>query len=125
MSQATTFARSNRSGPNVRGAAAVPGGTNTVDALYTPWRAPWEVLQAAGVILGESYPERICNEREGRRQFLQALRLCRSSWPTLDQRMDETSGDYIVKLGARAPDVEHNTTRRIGVFTPRSLMISK
>jgi deoxyribodipyrimidine photolyase len=114
--------------PSPAGAAAatvgVPpaGGTNTVDALYTPWKAPLEVLHAAGVFLGESYPERICNEREGRRQFLQALRLCRSSWPASDQRMDEASGNDIVELGAGAVGGENG---RIGVFTPRSLMISK
>ena len=60
----------------VQVAPVVPGtgGTNTVDCLYTPWKAPVDVLQAAGVKLGENYPHRVCDEREGRRMFLEHLK---------------------------------------------------
>lgn len=84
------------------------GGTNTVDTLYTPWKAPPSVLKDAHVELGESYPDRIADERDGRRTFLQSLRDCRTAWPanTIDK-----SGNDMIDLGGES----------IGAFTPRSL----
>ena len=87
------------------------GGTNTVDCLYTPWKAPRNILENAGVALGETYPHRICNEREGRRQFIQRMRLCRSTWPP--SKIDQTGKDIVHGLDGAA----------IGVFTPKPLIL--
>lgn len=86
------------------------GGTNTVDALYTPWKAPPQVLEKAGIKLGERYPYPICDEREGRRHFLQRLRQCRSSWPA--SKIDESGNDLIEIDG-----------RMVGTFTPRCIKV--
>ena len=84
------------------------GGTNIVDALFTPWKAPADILQKAGVVLGDIYPHRIADERNSRRSFLQRLRQCRSSWPRSEI---DSSGNDMINLGG-VP---------IGAFTPRAL----
>ena len=86
------------------------GGTNTVDALYTPWKAPLQVLAGAKVTLGDTYPHRVVDERDGRRRFLQRLRQCRSSWPA-SQR--DGAGNDVILLGGEP----------IGAFTPRALKL--
>lgn len=89
-------------------------GTHKVDCLYEPWVAPKEVLEEAGVILGETYAERIFDVRKGRKNFLASLRKCRSSW-TEDMNMIDEGKRDVVSLG-RGPNAE-----RIGIFTPKMI----
>ena len=84
-------------------------GSYKVDCLYQPWAAPDEVLQEANVVLGQSYPERICDERKGRIDFLSSLKRCRDKWdPSLK---DEKRRD-VISLG------RDKNAERIGIFTP-------
>ncbi len=41
--------------------------------IHTPWEAPAEVLEDAGVVLGETYPEPIIEHKVGRQRALDAL----------------------------------------------------
>jgi deoxyribodipyrimidine photo-lyase len=41
--------------------------------LYKPWEAPIEVLDQAGVALGENYPAPIVDLKQSRLQALEAL----------------------------------------------------
>lgn len=89
-------------------------GTFQVDCLYEPWSAPAHVLHTAGVVLGESYPNRCCDERNERRRFFERLRNLRNHWPST--QTDECGRD-MVRLG-RQDDCES-----IGMFTPRVLLL--
>ena len=91
------------------------GNTNkTVDCLYEPWASPPGVLGKAGVTLGKTYPERVCDERESRSQFFTEVRELRAQWsPSM---IDDRKRD-LVGLG---PSAE---CERIGLFTPRAFQV--
>ena len=91
-------------------------GTFGVDCLYEPWSAPGHVLEEAGVVLGDNYPHRCCDERSERKRFFQELRNRRAAWSV--SMMDERGRD-MVPLG-RNPGCES-----IGMFTPRALLVGK
>ena len=91
-------------------------GTFKVDCLYEPWAAPQNVLETAGVVLGETYPNRCCDEREQRKRFFKDLRSLREQWPS--SRTDEKGRD-LVRLG------RCSNSESVGMFTPRALILSK
>ncbi len=91
-------------------------GTFKVDCLYEPWLAPKHVLHTAGVVLGETYPNRCCDERSERKRFFESMRNQRSTWASSDT--DERGRD-MVRLG-RGPSCES-----IGMFTPKALLVGK
>ena len=86
------------------------GGTNTVDALYAPWKAPGEILKLRGVQLDLHYPSPICDERAGRRKFLHRLRQSRATWPA---SMIDRSGNDVIDVGGE----------KVGAFTPRCIRV--
>ena len=88
-------------------------GTFKVDCLYEPWSAPNDVIGAAGVVLGETYPKRCCDERNERKRFFENLWNLRAQWPS---SMTDDRGRDVVRLG-RSEDCES-----IGMFTPRALL---
>jgi deoxyribodipyrimidine photo-lyase len=88
-------------------------GTFKVDCLYEPWSAPREILRASGVVLGETYPVRCCDERTERRRFFDTLRHKRAQWPSSGT---DDRGRDVVRLG-RSSDCES-----IGMFTPKALL---
>ena len=53
----------------------------TLDAkfIHRPWEAPQEVLRAAGVALGETYPHPIVDHAFARKRALEAYAACRKS----------------------------------------------
>ncbi len=85
-----------------------------IDCLYEPWLAPAHVLEKAGIKLGKTYPNRISDDRLNRQTFFEMMRNERIEWPS--GYIDDCKRD-IVALG-RHPDSE-----RLGIFTPRALMI--
>jgi len=84
--------------------------TKTVDCLYEPWATPLEVLERSGVTLGDSYPHRVCDDRDSRTAFFSEVREMRSKWPP--GLIDDRKRD-LVSLGSTD----------IGLFTPRALQI--
>ena len=84
--------------------------TRTVDCLYEPWATPPEVLERSGVTLGDSYPHRVCDDRDSRAVFFSEVREMRSKWPL--GLIDDRKRD-LVSLGSTD----------IGLFTPRALQI--
>jgi len=91
-------------------------GTFKVDCLYEPWSSPQNVLYTAGVVLGESYPNRCCDERNERKRFFEKVRRIRSQWPS---SLTDERGRDMVRLG-RDPKCES-----IGMFTPRAFLVGK
>ncbi len=91
-------------------------GTFRVDCLYEPWSAPEDVLQTAGVLLGDTYPHRCCDERSERKRFFQDLRKLRSAWAS--SKTDERGRD-VVRLGRQ------QGCESIGMFTPKALLLGK
>ncbi len=53
----------------------------TLDAkfIHRPWEAPREVLRAAGVVLGETYPRPVVDHAFARKRALEAYAACRES----------------------------------------------
>jgi deoxyribodipyrimidine photo-lyase len=53
----------------------------TLDAkfIHRPWEAPQEILRAAGVALGETYPRPIVDHAFARKRALEAYAACRES----------------------------------------------
>ena len=45
--------------------------------IHRPWEAPREILRAAGVILGETYPRPIVEHAFARKRALEAYAACR------------------------------------------------
>lgn len=86
--------------------------SKVVDCLYEPWMSPTNVLEKAGVVLGKTYPNRVCNDRETRSMFFSRLRDMRSKWPAT--KIDAQKRD-LVKLGSAVGSV--------GLFTPRALQV--
>ena len=84
-----------------------------VDTLYNPWFAPPNILAEADVLLGETYPHRICDERKIRSNLLAKIRKRRSEWPA--SMTDDRKRDAVV-LGREQGSV------RNGIFTPRAIM---
>lgn len=87
-------------------------GHKSVDCLYEPWMAPESVLLESEIVLGSSYPNRICNERETRSLFFAAARSVRRSWP--DEKIDDRKRD-LVSIGI--------DDERVGMFTPRAIQL--
>ena len=46
--------------------------------IHQPWTAPAEILTAAGVVLGESYPKPIVNHKSARERALAGYKMCRA-----------------------------------------------
>ena len=88
-------------------------GTFAVDCLYEPWSAPKRVLDGAGVVPGDTYPNRCCDEREERKRFFETIRNRRGGWPP---SMTDERGRDVVRLGRGAG------SESIGMFTPRALL---
>jgi deoxyribodipyrimidine photo-lyase len=80
----------------------------TVDCLYEPWMSPVNILEKAGVSLGETYPHRVCNDRETRSSYFAKIRDLRLKWPT--NKIDSQKRDF-VQLGSAG---------YVGLFTPRA-----
>lgn len=87
--------------------------TKTVDCLYEPWSSPSDILENADVVLGETYPERVCDDRESRSKFFREVREIRSRWPP---SMTDDSKRDVVYMGEAG---------RLGLFTPRALQQKK
>ena len=50
--------------------------------IHTPWKAPPNILSAAGVRLGDNYPHRVVHDTEGARvAFMDRFRSCRAAAP--------------------------------------------
>ena len=90
-----------------------PGGHKVADCLYEPWTAPRDVLERAGVVLGDTYPVRDYDERVHRSAFFRRLREVRRAWP--DSLTDERGLDNVA-LGREVG------AERIGMFTPLALL---
>ena len=88
-------------------------GTFKVDCLYEPWSVPETVLKEAGVVLGETYPDRLCDERSERRRFFADLRERRSQFPASKK---DAKGLDMVTLGIDA------NAAQVAMFTPRALI---
>ena len=84
--------------------------TKTVDCLYEPWASPPEILEEAGVSLGKTYPNKVCDDRVTRSTFFADVRTLRSQWPSA--MTDDKQRDLISMGEAGA----------IGLFTPRAIL---
>ena len=89
-------------------------GSFNVDCLYEPWSAPADVLKAAGVVLGRTYPHRCTDDREARKRFFGDLRRLREGWPP--SNTDDRGRDK-VRLGRQRESAS------VGMFTPRALLV--
>jgi deoxyribodipyrimidine photo-lyase len=59
----------------------------TDEWLHRPWEAPAAELRSAGILLGSSYPQRIVNHEEARKQALAAYQQIKAAIPaTLPKR---------------------------------------
>lgn len=85
--------------------------SKVVDCLYEPWMSPEHVLDKAGVVMGKTYPHRVCNDRETRSTFFSRVRDIRLKWPAT--KIDAQKRD-LVCLGSAG---------YVGLFTPRALQI--
>lgn len=47
--------------------------------IHAPWQAPEEVLEKAGIVLGETYPEPMVDHKEARNRALEAFEACKKS----------------------------------------------
>lgn len=69
------------------------------DHIHKPWKCPASMLRRAGVVLGQSYPERVVTDLEERRsQSLQDVALVRRRF---GQYVDPCSGCDLVPLPPR------------------------
>uniref|UniRef100_A0A3Q1F092 Si:ch1073-390k14.1 n=1 Tax=Acanthochromis polyacanthus TaxID=80966 RepID=A0A3Q1F092_9TELE len=69
------------------------------ELIHKPWKCPASVLRRAGVVFGQTYPERIITDLEGRRnQSLQDVALVRREF---EQYVDKRSGCDLVPLPPR------------------------
>ena len=74
--------------------------------------APESVLVENEIVLGSSYPNRICNERETRSLFFAAARSIRKSWS--DGKIDDRKRD-LISIGI--------DDESVGMFTPRAIQL--
>uniref|UniRef100_A0A3P8T518 Si:ch1073-390k14.1 n=1 Tax=Amphiprion percula TaxID=161767 RepID=A0A3P8T518_AMPPE len=69
------------------------------ELIHKPWKCPASMLRRAGVVFGQTYPERIITDLEGRRnQSLQDVALVRKEF---GQYVDKRSGCDLVPLPPR------------------------
>lgn len=90
-------------------------GTFKIDCLYKPWTTPENIMPETNVVLGETYPCRVCDDRLGRSNFFQTMRELRSGWPS---SMTDDRGRDLVPLGRKSED-------KVGMFTPRAVLTGR